>query len=336
MRRRGVTIVSFSDVDELASTLLGASAVVVPVRPGPVSAEVTEFRLGAICMQIGRSTPLMVLGGLPPGHVALLMPLDGRETLVLNGRSPGPHDVAVYGAGAGYDGANHGNGRCAVVMLPAALADGLLFPPRRSAIRRPGTHSTLRVDPAAYRRAASLFRAASKVAATNPAVFEVAEARRSLRASVLETAQELLAGPYDGALPRTLRGSPGRRRVVQMVEECLRADPRRLVTTEDICSSIRMSQSRVRSAFVATFGLGPQHYLRLRRLALARSALRSGDPRWSSVEQVALAHGFWDKERFARAYRESFGEPPSATFAGAVGHGGAVGRASDQPAAARG
>jgi transcriptional regulator GlxA family with amidase domain len=54
----------------------------------------------------------------------------------------------------------------------------------------------------------------------------------------------------------------------------------------------------------------PERYLRMRRLAMARGALRSGDRRWTSVEQVATAHGFPDPAAFGREYLQGFGHVP--------------------------
>jgi hypothetical protein len=79
-----------------------------------------------------------------------------------------------------------------------------------------------------------------KVAAKDPEVFEVAEARRSLRAEVLEAMRELLrAGPHGGgARPRSLRATPARQRIVRAVEDYLQADPRRPAGTEDLCAAL--------------------------------------------------------------------------------------------------
>ena len=44
---------------------------------------------------------------------------------------------------------------------------------------------------------------------------------------------------------------------------------------------------------------------------MAHSALRSAHGRWTSVEQVAAAHGFPDPVSFGREYLQEFGHPPS-------------------------
>src|SRR3954453_13261685 len=169
-------------------------------------------------------------------------------------------------------------------------------------------------DPAAWLRAASLLQAAADVAATDPEVFEGEEARRSLRASVLEISQELLAGPWGGERPRLLRSSPGRQRLVRAAEECLRDDPGRAITTVDLAAALGVSASRLRRAIRATFGISPQRYLRLRRLTLLRRSLRSAGPDGPLPRDVALAHGFWHLDRLAREYRETFSEDLSEVF----------------------
>jgi AraC-like DNA-binding protein len=58
----------------------------------------------------------------------------------------------------------------------------------------------------------------------------------------------------------------------------------------------------------------PKRYLMLRRMGLARRALRAGATDKTTVTDVAMRYGFWQLGRFAVAYRSSFGETPSATL----------------------
>ena len=252
--------------------------------------------------------PLLVQGALPADTAWVLIPLDFRGALLLNGRPSVPDAVAVYGAGAAHEGASHGDSSWGLLALRGMVVERLLELPRGSPIARPGGYGMLICDPASWRRAASLLRAFADVATTDPAVFEIEAARRSLRASVLEIAQDLLAGPWDGERPRLLRRSPARQRIVRAAEESLRAAPGRAITTVDLAAALGVSQARLRLAFRSTFGIGPQHYLRLRRLTLLRRALRSARRDGPSPQDVALAHGFWQLGRLVRDYRDLFSE----------------------------
>lgn len=57
-------------------------------------------------------------------------------------------------------------------------------------------------------------------------------------------------------------------------------------------------------------GISAARHLTARRMVLARAALRSPDRPGTSVQEAALAHGFWNRRSFEHAYRAMFGEVP--------------------------
>ena len=60
--------------------------------------------------------------------------------------------------------------------------------------------------------------------------------------------------------------------------------------------------------------MSPKRYLLLRRMGLARRALREAAPDATSVTAIGTRYGFWELGRFSVAYRGLFGETPLATL----------------------
>ena len=70
----------------------------------------------------------------------------------------------------------------------------------------------------------------------------------------------------------------------------------------------------LQAGFQRDLGTPPMTYLRQVRLRRAREALRAADRGATTVRSVAAQFGILHMGRFAAAYRETFGEPPSDTL----------------------
>jgi AraC-like DNA-binding protein len=95
----------------------------------------------------------------------------------------------------------------------------------------------------------------------------------------------------------------------------LEAGAGRAVYIPELCAAIGVSDRTLRAYCQDQLGIGPRRYLALRRLHLARRALRDGAPGITTVTEIATRYGFWQFGRFAGEYNQLFGELPSATLA---------------------
>jgi AraC-like DNA-binding protein len=227
--------------------------------------------------------------------------------------------VGLYGPNGTLERSNPQPSRHAILVLPAHAVEALLAPPSGSALLRSGTQSLFLANPGTWERAVSLARDATAAAIADLQAFDTAETRRSLRASLLRVAGDLIADSdsRDGARP--LRASLARHGIVRMADAYLRANPMRPIYTDDLCGALGASPTRLAQAFSATFGISVHRFLKLRRLAMVRAALRSREGAAPLVKAVALSHGFWHLGQFAHDYRAMYGEAPSETLARARG-----------------
>ncbi|WP_431267685.1 helix-turn-helix domain-containing protein [Dankookia sp. P2] len=164
----------------------------------------------------------------------------------------------------------------------------------------------LACDPELWSQSIQLMQSAAEVAAEDAAVFEVAEARRSLRSSVLEMLQDLLGGLSGGTRPRVLRAPAEQHRLVDAVENLLGADPAQVPTAIGLAAALGMSVPRLRRVIRARYGMSLQRLLLLRRLIRFAKALRSAGPSGPTLQQIASTHGFSDLRELEREYRKVF------------------------------
>ncbi|PZE24781.1 helix-turn-helix domain-containing protein [Curtobacterium sp. MCBD17_028] len=82
----------------------------------------------------------------------------------------------------------------------------------------------------------------------------------------------------------------------------------------DVAAAAGMSMRGLQEAFNRTHGMTPTTYLRRVRLSMVRDRLLAADHRTDTVAEIAGAHGFGHKGRFAAAYAAEFGEAPNTTL----------------------
>lgn len=104
-------------------------------------------------------------------------------------------------------------------------------------------------------------------------------------------------------------------RVVRRVVELVDSTPHKAFTIADLAGHAGVSERSLHAAFRRQLGTSPMSFVRSRRLEQAHDELLHLDPTTgATVTDVALRHGFTHTGRFAAAYRQRFGEPPSTTL----------------------
>ena len=99
----------------------------------------------------------------------------------------------------------------------------------------------------------------------------------------------------------------GQRRIVTEIEERLTADLSHRYTVSDLAAEYGISPSALKKYFEEVFGLPISHYLRQKRMALAKTLLSETR---QSVSEIANQCGYTHQGKFGSAFRESEGMSP--------------------------
>jgi transcriptional regulator GlxA family with amidase domain len=186
--------------------------------------------------------------------------------------------------------------------ISASLAGRLVMPQSDEQIVTPSAEALTKLQ--------RLHAAAGHLAVHAPEILGNPEAAYGLEQALIEAMINCVAASDPG------EDSAARRRhtaIMQRFQAALEASDGVAVYLTDMCAKIGVSGRTLRLCCQEHLGMGPKRYLLLRRMHLARRALRESATA-TSVTDVATQFGFWELGRFAVEYRSLFGESPSKTL----------------------
>jgi AraC-like DNA-binding protein len=102
---------------------------------------------------------------------------------------------------------------------------------------------------------------------------------------------------------------------MRRAEEFLREHMDAPFSSRGLCGATRMSERSIEMLFKEAYGISPRAWSQIVRLNAARQELLDGHGEDVRVSDVAVRWGFFHFGRFSAAYRNLFGELPSATVA---------------------
>lgn len=303
---------TFTDPHDYRDRLHGADERVKILARGDYRAELTHLDFGTVLMQRSRqSLPQIATGGAHREltSIVLLSHPDQPEVRV-NGVGAGYRELLVLGPGSEY---HHriAEGLC---WGSLSMPTGMLMASARALdgceLSQPSGPRLLNPLPEALDRLRSLHERSAIMAASAPDGLHP-QVAAALRRALVEAMVTCLAadGRDDASVALDSRAAAVMRRFMELVE----AEPARPLYMLDVCAELGVSGRTLRQYCLRHLGMGPNRYLWLRRMNLARRALSLADG-GTTVTQVANEYGFGELGRFAVRYRQLFGETPSATL----------------------
>ena len=190
-----------------------------------------------------------------------------------------------------------------IVAVGAAMAGCDLTPPKDSLILTP--------PPLAMAKLLRLHAAARRLAEEAPEIIANPDAARGLEQALTEAMVGCLSS--DSVHEDTV-AQRQHELIMRRFRRVLEEKPGQSLYITEICKAIGVSARTLQACCREQLGMGPKRYLLLRRLHLARRALREVTPGATTVTDIAMRYGFWHFGRFAGEYRSLFGESPSATL----------------------
>ena len=300
-----------SDPDEYASVIRGNQVDFVSVDPGRFSASVTLIRLGCVDLEIGEANLGLLAQITPRSRQPKFGFIRALGAPALRNATDIPTDNVAF-SHSGASGSIHALGAHEWASLSVRMEDVEGFQLDSSDHGTSAPPSTYVLD-----RAGPLM---DRLREVEMGIVNLADSAPDMFASggmALEFEDEVMR-ILAAAMPR--RRTPEKQcagdhsRVLSRFHEFLEANSDRSVYISELCDATGSPVRTLRTICHRYFGIGPQRYLYLRRMHLARRTLLSERCDENTVTNIAMKFGFWELGRFAVQYRELFGESPGVTL----------------------
>ena len=305
-------VLTTTDVDAFQAAIRPTTEVLTITGRGPFSANLMRIELHNLRMQrfsenLSRAWELQV----PSTRTAIAFVIGPKPAIRWRGADIAANEViplraSVYGwhvsAGEVRWGSMSLLNECLTEASIALIGRDVTPPPDAVA---------LVVSPPALGRLQRLHAATGRLAETAPEIIENPDAARGLKQVLTEAMLACLntTGVREDTAARRRHAA-----IIRRFRALTEARAGQALYLTDVCKGIGVNERTLFLCCQEQLGVSPKRYLLLRRLQLARQALRTAESATGSVTEIATRYGFWELGRFAVYYRRAFGESPSATL----------------------
>ena len=303
---------TFTDADDYGSAMRATRAEMTVMGRGRFTAKITRIDLHRLWMQrFSDNLPRIAHSAMMAGRAIITFRTQPGPSLLWSGMELQPANIRRHNDGE--DAFQHTSGSACfgamslsveeMVCVGAAIAGCDLTPPRDALNITPA--------PSAMAKLLRLHAAAGQLAEDAPAVIAHPEAARGLEQALIEAMVGCLG---EGEVREDRSALRHHAIVLRRFRRTVEANLDRTLYLAELCAAVGASDRTLRACCQEFLGMSPMRYLWLRRMHLARRALRVADPGAATVTEIATNYGFRELGRFSVAYRSLFGESPSASL----------------------
>ena len=303
---------TFTDPDDYATAIRATRAELTVKGRGDFNAKLTRIDLHHLWMQrFSDNLPRVLHSAAVTGRAFIIFRTQPGPSLLWGGREMGPTSIVRFSEGENAFQQSSGSACFGTMSLPveeidsvgAAVAECDLMPPKDALNLTP--------PPYAMAKLQRLHEAAAQLAEDAPAVIAHPEAARGLEQALIAAMVGCLS---EGEVREDRSALRHHASIMRRFRRAVEENTDQALYIPELCKSIGVSDRTLRVCCQEQLGLSPKRYLLLRRMHLARRALRESAPSATTVTEIATRYGFWQFGRFAGEYRSLFGELPFATL----------------------
>jgi AraC-like DNA-binding protein len=304
---------AFADPDAYHAAIRNAEVEGFVTTRGNYRAELTRVDLYRLWMQRSVETlPRVLTVRRSDWRATIFFSTDLEQApFHIRGMELGRGEIALLGAGSADHQRSSAASRWGVLSLTGEdlAAAGQTIMGRE--LTSPPLTYRLSPPPAILARLLSLHDAVGHLAKTAPDILAQPEVARALEHGLVHAMVSCIGG---GTATETTSAHHRHAVMMRRLEELLEENPDGALYLAEFCAAAGASDRTLRAVCRKHLGMSPMRYLWLRRMHLARRALRMADPATTTVTEIATNYGFWELGRFSVTFRSLFGESPSAAL----------------------
>ncbi len=302
---------SVDDPYDYEQAMHGTKNELTIVGGGEFRAKITRVDFHRLWIQrVSEVQPRIVHSADVSGRAIISFHTKPGPSLLRSGIEATSNDIVSLGKEHSYFERSTGTIHWGVMSLPASdmqstgitVADCELAPPSHERIITP--------PPAALARLQSLHAAAGLLAEIAPEIIANTEAARGMEHALVDAMVGCLSPQ---ARSKVLSAHRRHETIMRRFHSAISEHSDEPVYIAELCALVGVPERTLRMCCYESLGMGPKRYLVLRRMNLARRALRNAAAT-ATVTSIAADFGFWNFGRFAAEYKALFGELPSATL----------------------
>jgi AraC-like DNA-binding protein len=306
------TVRTFTDPDDYAAAIRQGTIELTVTRPGDFTAQLTRIDLHRLWMQrFSENLPRVSHVAGWGGRAVIAFQTHPGPTLLRGGVQMEPDNIVRHVEGQSYHQLSSGFASYGTMSLPVPDMVNLGASVAGCDLTSPKDVLTLTPPPAAMAKLLRLHAAGGQLAEDAPAVIAHPEAARGLEQALIEA---MVACLDFGEVREDRSALRKHALILRRFHRAAEENPDRALYLPELCTAIGVSERTLRVCCQEQLGMSPSRYLLLRRMHLARRALRESAPITTTVTEIATQYGFWQFGRFAAEYKSLFGELPSAAL----------------------